>query len=821
LTTCSRLKGGTVFVRANRSGFLVPVVLMVMTVVGLLLFALHSLSEQQNLAAHRFTFSRVADNLAESGLDLLSTRIRESVAATGAAWSLPLADGPFFPFFLMTAEELRRRLGTHDSAAFDTMARRFFGDDWRYALDVLEGEFRGASIELSMAVEPSELYPPATGLLDPVEKRVKVVLRSRATYRGTVSTLQTAQELKVFNPLAPLTCKFSLFVSEAETGDAYNVYKNHENGLPFMGQPQAPFICYNTPPNALSDTTLTYDNIPRVDAGTPFASIDEVRQALQHRGFIYLGTRGGDIDLNLTAGESLDDNTAPTVDHEAGEFFHLYNPLTRNSEVGFFFLKNPPPFFLSTKPQPPPATDEQQPYINFLYWGFHQPSPGGNSLRADGALGESLRTEESSTLHLFGNDNEPSRTYVYGPVYQDIVRFSYLALDRDATDDDEQTQLNNYQASGAPAGYFISLRDTIDPIFRYVDTPELFADELNREASGLPFQRLQAVLPVLTNNNFFADLNGDRVRQPAEPIIDPGQATVSCDPSAYRYRTMFDGLYEGSAANEGYKNFMSLVQRVPYIEMIDYMFYCKMIPPSYHPDYRGLVAGGERDQYIEARDVALTFHNPLHDAIGATTYYDGDLPDFFYGGSQPSPAEQILRARTCETVADEAEFFELYPLHDAGAPDAPPILRFSGAVRILAGGLHLPRCVYQGSGLVVLDDPTGATLDSEGVEPLGASVLTLATLTGNVRLAGGVPQRALFVAPRGSLVHEDGKPLELGFGLAVRSLPPAALQQGGSLRYSSLVDPVSDDRSTGGYIDYYQMHLSDVFLEWSHGGGSS
>ncbi len=807
--------------QAKRGGFLVPVVLVILTIVGLLLFALHSLSEQQNLAAHRFTFSRISDNLAEAGLELLSTRIRESTSVEGITWAFPLADGNFFQFFLQPKEDLVDKFGELDGAAFDSMARQLFGEEYRHTLDVLEQDYPGSKITLSMKVEPEDLYPQDLGIKDAVEKKVKITLKSKATYRGTASTLQAAQELKVYNPLAPLTCKFTLFVSEAETGDAYNRYQNHENGLPFMAQPLAPVICYNTPVNAIDDTTLTADNIPRVSSGTPFAAKDEVREALNHRGFIFLGTRGGDVELNITAGESLDDNTAPTLDSEAGEFFHLYNPLTRNSEVGFFFLKNPPNFFNATYPSPPPAVTEIQPYINFLYWGFHQPSPGGNSLRADGALGDSLRTEDSSILHLFGNDNKPSRTLVYGPVYQNIVRFSYLALDRNAQDDDENTQLANYNASGAPSGYFISIRDTIDPIFKYVPSQSAWDDELNAEASGTSFNYLQEVLPVLTNNNFWADLNGDKVRQPSEPIIDPGHATVSLDTTQFTYRNMFNSTYESGSANEGYKNFMSLVQRVPYIEMIDYMFYCKMIPPSYHPDYRGLVAGGNKDKYLEGREVKLDFANPLHDALGRPAYFEGDLGDFFYSTSQGSPAEQILRARSCLTFNDESEFFEYYPLVKSGPADAPPVLKFNGAVRILSGGLQLPRCVYQGSGMIVLDDPTGGNIYSEGLEPLGSSVLTLATLTGNISLKGGVPQKALFVAPKGSLVHNDDQALNIGFGLAVRTLPPDALLRGGTIIYSSLVNPISDDRSSGGYIDYYQMYLSDSYLEWDHSGGAS
>lgn len=806
--------------RIRRGGFLVPMVLVVLTVAGCLLFALHSVSEQQNAVAHRLTDARIADSLAEAGLELLSTRIRESVSPAGVDWAMPLADGPLYQFFLLPVDELRRRAGSLDASQFDDLARGLFGDEWRHTLDVLESDYPGSSVELTMAVEPEPLYDESTGLRDPVEKKVRLVLRSTALYRKVSSSFQAVQELKVLNPLAPLTCKFTLFVAEAGTGDAYNVYRNHENGMPFMGEPQAPTVLFNTPANAVDDLTLTADNIPRVEAGQPFGADDDVRRALARRGFVFLGTTGDDIDLNLTAGPSLDDNLAPTLESEPGQFFHLYDPLTRNSECGYFFLRNPPDFFTRTTPEPGGTGVDQQPYVNFLYWGFHLPSPGGTSLRADGALGASLRREESSILHLFGTDNEPSRTLVYGPVYQDLIRFSYLAMDRDATDADEQAQLAAYEASGAPEGFRLSVRDTIDPVFRYVDSEADFQAEMGREAAGVPLRLLEPVLTTLTNDNFFADLNGDGIRQADEPVIDAGHPVVSLDPALYTYARMFDGRYEGPAGgNVGYQRFMSTVERIPYVRMVDYMVYCRTIPPEYHPDYHGLVAGGELDDYLAGANVRLSHADPLHDAIGQTSYYEGDLPDFFRAGAAVAPVETVLRARSCVTFADAAEFFESFPLLDGG-PDAPKILRFNGTARILQGGLSLPSLVYEGSGAILLDDPAGGNLYLEGLQPLGRSILTLATTAGNVTVRGGLPVRALLVAPKGTLVRADDKPLDLGPGLALRSLPAGALTGGGTLRWDSLVDPTADDRLRGGYIDFYQMHASDTFLEWDRGGSS-
>ena len=123
--------------------------------------------------------------------------------------------------------------------------------------------------------------------------------------------------------------------------------------------------------------------------------------------------------------------------------------------------------------------------------------------------------------------------------------------------------------------------------------------------------------------------------------------------------------------------------------------------------------------------------------------------------------------------------------------------------------------------MILLDDPGGGNIHSEGLEALGSSVLTIASSRGNISLAGGTKQSALFLAPQGKLIHNDSLPLNLEFGLALRSLPPTTLLPGGSIQYSSKTNPMAYDSVKGGYIDYYHMQLSDTYHQMTRKGGSS
>jgi hypothetical protein len=807
---------------ARRDGFLMWTVVGAVIVMGILGFALHFMARQQNAQSHRIYFGEVAQNLAEAGIEHVGRRVRDTLAPHPTVrGGLRLEDGNFFSIFLLDSARLKNMFGS--VLRTEDWLRQLLGRDYRYPLDVLATQFPGSSLVVTVDVDPQPLCKDPI-VADPVEKRVRFVIRSRADYRGVTRIQETGLEVKVVHPFPPATSKFTLFAHEAEPGQAYNTSRNSTSGLPYTPADAPPLVLNNTPPQEVQDLTLIQENLP-YEQTNPFGQMPTVRAALERRGWIYLGTGASnrELRLNMAAGPVLSGGQG------FGEFFHLFDPLPYavggfDANPAYFRVMQPPAFFTATVPDTlhPPLL--QQPSINFLYWGFHYPD-GTSNLR-DGTLGRSLQTESSSCLHLYGTHAQPSRTKVFGNVIQDYVRFGYLALDRDHTTNDEDAQKANLAASGQPP--HVRTRDTIDPVLRYADEPDFQAD-LNLESSGQPMTVLSTIPPAVVNKNFM--ISG--------VIADPGWPTIPLDKSRYTYAQMF-GAYEAGgtdpATNKGYSRFMSQVEGVPYNDLLDYMFYGGVIPPQSNPLFREPTLPEGKTYYQLAETAKLTFHDPLHDFLRLNSYFDGALGDVLKPGStdyaqavetapgqrsgprppvvsNPSPAAIMLLARTYREFLDAREFMSEY--YDA----ANNILYFDQCVRIRQGDLVLPPSLrYVGTGSIVLMD---GSVTSHGVRPLPEplsglpSGLTLATLNGDINLEEGIHQAA-FIAPNGSIQHSAAAPLLVEGSLAARHVPPSALARGGLLTYDGLYDPCTDLREPRGsaYIDYYQVALSDVPMDW-------
>lgn len=794
-----------------KNGFIIPIAIIVLSIAGILIFGLHAVSTQRNRTAHRYSNLKVADYLADCGLEMISTRISET-----AAFSFydnddkDLLRGNLLSFFLQSKDDLLR-YGDMDSADFHLWAQGVFGNEYRAILDIIVKQNPGSSVDIFMKITPVPLLKEP--MMDIAEKLINLTFTIKATYHSVTSEISIVQQLKVYNTLAPLGSKFTLYVDEASPAGAYNILQADPKGMPLPSNPMSPFICYNTPQSVTSDYELTEANISDVQAKTPFNNNDDVRNSLDKRGYIYMGTNGGDVMLNLTAGESLDDNLNQAIENEAGQFFHFANPVTRNSVPAHYIKMDSTDFFKNSYPAPLPETVNQKPYLTDLFWAYHHPYPdGSNSLRSQDIFGSALETENSSILHLFGNDNEPSRTRVYGSVYQQLLRFSYLAIDRDESNADENIQVSNYNSSGGAPGYFIPIRETVDPPFRYVSTESLFFSELAREAAGQAFERLIAPFPVMSNNNFFADINSDGVRQvsdPFEPIIDPQHATVSIDPAIYTYANMFNSNY-GEGTSEGYHGAMSQKMTFPYNHINDYMIYSQTIPPEKHPAYPGPVVGGEIEDYLEPPEQTILFKDPLHETLGSNEYFKGDLQSFFEGGY----LEEALTARVSYIFEDEGEFYRMF-LHIPDDPEELPVLSCNTSVLIKNGSLSIPHCIFNGKALVILAD---GDITSSGIDSGTVPSLTLATLDGDIYLTGPYRHDGQFIAAKGQLVCSGGPAVICG-NVMVRSLTPSAIAPGGSLRFSSTSDPTTNLIPTQSYIDYYHVNASDIFLRFDRKSG--
>lgn len=807
--------------RRRRRGFLLYLVLGILAVIGILLLALDAMSRQRNRLAHRAESARVAEHLVEGAVSYLQYRMREELAKPPprtADLGTPLTNERLFGFLLLPADELEEEVGR---AAADDLLARWIAPDWKIPLDDLRLPHRGATLDVRLEAKATPLHPSDGRYRDAVEKTVELGLVAESTFRGVRRQARRVFEVKVAHPFPPMTSKFTLFVDRVPNpSDEFNVYENDEAGASTGSPAQDPFILRNTPLGDVDDRTHFEDNIPSVEAGDPWAGRATQREVLGDRGWIYLGTGAGnsiEVGLNLTAGPELYDASGIPMPGERGEFFQLYDPLRYHSAPSFYRLLPggaPAPF---RAPLAQPMGGMRQAFINFLFWGFH--SEGSHDL-GDAGLGTSLGTKNSSILHLFGDDDDPSRTKVFGRVVRRFIRFAYLAVDRkiepDPTGpDDEVIQAGIRDANGySEDDYRIFERDSIAPIFAYVPDPASFDREVEKERNGEPMDYLKPIPTVQNgaegpeNQNFFPDLDGDGR---GDVILDPGHPKVRLDAVAFNYGRLFPQGYSGNdgGVETGYENYMSRVLEIPFNQVTDFMAYSGVIPPEKHPAFQGWTAADDLEALAAATDVAVDFEDPLHDHLGAEAMFRGDLSTFL-----SEEFEDVVRRRAFLRLPDQAALMRRFPLAaNPFSPDDPlPWMALESIVLIGAGGLELPALAFPLGGALVV---ASGDVVLRGVEPRGFGLPTIIALDGNIVLDGPGPYHGLFAAPRGEIRNAGGTPLMIQGSVAAGSLRATALERGGEIRYAASADPT---RYLGGaqpsYADFYHVGLADFPHAW-------
>lgn len=820
--------------RSSRRGFVLFAALGLLTVLGIMLYALHFFERQQNLQAHRLYFGEVAQHLADSCLELLGRSVRRhAYAAPGQALNLryPLDIQGFFLFFMQDSDTLQARfdrLSTGDQHAF---LQQLFGEHYRYPLDVLEDEYPGADLDVKLAIEANPLFPRDAYVKDRVEKTVNLTLRATATYRGVTRRGDMTLALKVAHPMPPGSCKFTLFAHDA-SGENFNAYQNLADGRPAPDSAARPFVLYNTPPNVRSDNDLNSANKVAIDASRPFEQVPEVRKVLARRGYVYLGTGTGnasELVLRQTAGARLADDGS-LLASPYGEFFHLYDPVHDGAYPAYYRLRgaHAPPFFQRLAPAWSGLSDEVYPYINFLYWGFHEPDPAvpGDRGLKDGVLNTDIdsRGEASSLLHLFGSADNPSRTLVFGPVKYEYIRFGFASADRQGTADDSESEDESIQkgrlaSTPMASQVYIPNRDGIVATLRHVPSEAEFDAEMARESSGAPFEFLAKLDPLLSTPAIeVANLNY-RVTgaDGTDYVLDPGKEIFSLDPSTFNYRNMFEGRYDDLSPDErGYDWYQSQVRAMPYGELIDYMYYGRVIPPDQHANFpgNGPTLTESPDFYESGRDVKLSFSDPLHAYLDQTDYFHGPLDSLLDPAGRASPAAAMLDARVSVSLPDGKSFLDRYLVPPLNPGDLPE-LACPDCVRIESGDLDLPRCLATASGLVVVAD---GSIRSHGVDTATGNVApSFVSLSGDIVLDANRKHAACWLACGGRIERSGDGPLWLRYSLAAHRLPAESIAQGGAIFYDSNVDPTGDnstDPARWSYIDYYVMSVSDCAVAW-------
>lgn len=807
----------------HRRGFLLYLVVGLVAVAGILMLGLDLMARQRNRLAHRSGFNRVADGLAAGAASYLQFVMKGEVvdpAELLGDFALPLTQGSLHAFLLQPAADLESALGR---TSVDALFATWFGEDWRVPIDDLEEEHPGAEVSIDLTLEAAPLHPEGAWS-DPIEKTASLGLVVTAEYRGVVRTRTLGFGVKVVHPLPPVTSKFTFFVDRVPNPEReFNLFENDEAGESAGTFTQFPFVLQNTPLGLAADREIIAANAANVEAGDPWARQAEVADELRQRGYVYLGTgpgNGGRVVLNLTAGPSLRDAAGVPVRNENGEFFHLFDPERYESQPTYYRLvESAAPDNFNRKLTLPDGSTRMA-FINFLFWGFH--TVGSYDLE-DAGLGSTLDEKRSSILHVFGNDDAPSRTMVYGPVYQNFIRLAYLATDRkvdgdDLGPDDEAIQQGNLMSAGAASGIKIRDRDAIEPIFANVPDEAAWQAELGREAGNQelqflePFPTLQSGLPPPENKNFALDTDDDGFK---DLVLDPGHPRVTLDASIFNYANLFDDGYDqGSETSprKGYARYMSKVMEVRYNEVTDYMFYSGVIPPE---EYRGAFQGwtaGDLDEKMRADEVELDFGDPVHEFYAAQPMFRGDLSEFVSGGE----FSEILARRASVRVPDSRAFFRRHQLvPDPADPSSPVrILAIDDVVLIETGGLDLPPVRVRGDGVILVKS---GDLILRSVEPLGDAYPSFVALDGNLVLDGPGPFYGAYAAPKGELTNPTGLPASFQGTLTLGSVQGSTLARGGGVRYAGIADPTRYQGPARSYADLYAVEFSDAPLTWRVG----
>lgn len=404
-------------------------VLSLAVVLGVMFFSFHLSVRQRNAQAHAVHFGQVALSLAQSGANLAFHQLRRQVEdrESGLVRDLVQLD----PLVLVGHQ-----------IPLDLQAR---------LLRLTEGMGADLGVEVTAEVLASgpldEARDTARGY-DPLEKRLKLEILSRGSYRGIERVVREVRELRIQLDTLPVLGRFTLLVRNPERtrpGEpGYNRFANDINGAMDL------------------ETVSPRDNYLPLALYNHGDTFPALHHDLEENGWVYLGGRDP-IQLNLTSG----------ADYQYGQYFHFYNFLAADtSKQAAFLAEAPPPFFNASYPVPGGA---HRYFLKHVIYGFFTRDRGTPpaDMNRDGVLDLALEADanaRSSTLHLFGSTLSPSPTRVLGNVYHAFPIYSGITVDID--DDGRRDGVVRLVPSVDAAGYAnLALTHPIPGLVRHIGRP--------------------------------------------------------------------------------------------------------------------------------------------------------------------------------------------------------------------------------------------------------------------------------------------------------------------------------------------------------------
>lgn len=295
-----------------RAGFLLPsaalVGFVILSLAGLYFFVMR----QQDVRGRRFQGTLVGRYMAQGAVRYVAHLIRDAASPRERLPGSPeplahfrsLARHPASDFPKVLKAYAPREPGLVSRGDHRGLIEDLFGSGASAPLDALEDEVPGASLYVTMKIEPEEFPERPEWLTDEAQKALRVVITAEASFGNRKEVAETCEHVVVYPLEAPLVSRFT-----ANAGVAW-----HEDGRPF---PEYPFD-EDLPDRAL----FAADAAPEeggaaaafADKGWAFPRALNVRPGGGAWGQHHLLWRPEDGEVPLPAPRDLDDQPAAVQD---------------------------------------------------------------------------------------------------------------------------------------------------------------------------------------------------------------------------------------------------------------------------------------------------------------------------------------------------------------------------------------------------------------------------------------------------------------------------------------------------------------------------
>ncbi len=551
----------------GNQGFVLFIVLGILSVVGILFLTLHSRSLQQNRDAHRMFYAESAKTAAEGIVELFVLGFRESV------------EGPQDPRILQSAIN-SNRLNT-DAGYFGFFLRDFAlipiagkGEippdqnvEWLKkqgqtvkAMDLFLTQIGGDSYQLKLDYSCQPRIDRDAEFVDALLNQCILTFGVAVKFKGVEQGSSRTKILVTYPLSQAILSRFTLFHDDSNLGKYDRLYTDI-NGVPIIRdgnmkyQYNFPMYLYHSPlkdPDIKTDLQIygpAPDSMEALDSLRDSSKIKMSKDAIEERGWLYLGDSSSSV-LKMTPGMAAAGQQYLLLNRN---YFTTRAKVTGDNQIRLpnYVRMDPPPRFTEPisftyywdDPEIPPVSDQDgEVWVEELYEGFYESTGPANP-----AFYIPQYSAESSLLKVFGSVDYPSRTYTSGDAYLEFAKLSSLRIDRDQSDSDENSR---ERCLPSPRHKFESsavIRNLTE--FEFINKNPPFYQPL-------PLQ--------WTNMNYIQDCE-----EPLHLVAQPDFAWELLTP---RY--------------SDYESIMSQTMRIHLNNLIDYPHYThKVFPPHIHENF--------------------------------------------------------------------------------------------------------------------------------------------------------------------------------------------------------------------------------------------